>query len=76
MRLVILLIALAIGALLIAQQLQRPNVSARQREGLPDGAALHVPTTPQELPALKKSINKLVKQGNTREKALIRKDSQ
>lgn len=77
MRLIILLIVLAIGALLIAQQLQKPGKSDRLAtipRTTPE--AVHVPTTPQGLPVFKKSINKLVIQGSDREKALIRKDTQ
>lgn len=76
MRLIILLIVLAIGALLIAQQLQKADKSVRLTESPKTPEAVHVPTTPQGLPAFKKSINRMVLQDSNRQKALIRKETQ
>ena len=76
MRLIILLIVLAIGALLIATQLQTAAKSVRLAASPTTPEVVHVPTTPQGLPAFKKSINKLVLQDSDRQKAIIRKDTQ
>lgn len=76
LRLLILLIVLGIGALLIAQQLRKPNAPARGETNSLAQKTPQIPTTPQGLPTFKKSINQMVQQDSSKEKALIRKESQ
>lgn len=76
MRLIILLIVLAIGALLIAQQLQKRNEPVHRGTTGMIPKTVRVPTTPQDLPTFQKSINKLVLRDNDKEKMLIRKETQ
>ena len=76
MRLIILLIVLLIGGLLVARQLRTPSAAGSGGPVASTQKVPEVPTTPQGLPAFKKSINKLVNQTNRAQQQRIQSETQ